>query len=87
MDNSEKARNSSARSFGNRLNRSAEETRHFFKWNSDWQRDQTISRIEPSPGNIYRDDYPLEERMAAEWSQVYGAPHSTADNLSKKDYD
>ncbi|KAF4143178.1 hypothetical protein GN958_ATG07637, partial [Phytophthora infestans] len=40
----------------------------FFKRISDRQRDQTISGIEPSPGNFYDANYHIEERMASEWN-------------------
>ncbi|KAF4137390.1 putative reverse transcriptase domain-containing protein, partial [Phytophthora infestans] len=32
------------------------------------KRDQTISGIEPSPGNFYDANYHIEERMASEWN-------------------
>ncbi|OWZ18255.1 hypothetical protein PHMEG_0007682 [Phytophthora megakarya] len=76
-DIAQKAGDRAARSFGKSLRGSEEETRRFFKRNSNWQRDQTISYIKPSPGHFYDDDYPIEERMASEWSHAFGASHAS----------
>ncbi|OWZ11785.1 hypothetical protein PHMEG_00015143 [Phytophthora megakarya] len=77
-DLAKSARRHASRSFGQRLIGSPEEIRRFYKRNSDWQRDQTISQIRPSAGHFYEDNYPIEERMASEWSHIFAKSHATA---------
>lgn len=57
----------------------SENARRLFKRSSEWQRDQHISNIQPSPGHFYADEMPTEERMASEWNHVFGASHATID--------
>ncbi|KAE8983964.1 hypothetical protein PR001_g23309 [Phytophthora rubi] len=73
----EAGKRKATRSFGSNLQVSEENTRRFFKRNSDWQRDQTITRIVPSAGHFYSEDFPIEERMASEWSHVLSQSHAT----------
>ncbi|ETL78363.1 hypothetical protein L917_20821, partial [Phytophthora nicotianae] len=70
QDREREAKLRAARSFGNSLRRSTEEIRRFYKKNSEWQRDQPISSIQPSPGHFYAADLPTEERMASEWNHI-----------------
>ncbi|OWY96917.1 hypothetical protein PHMEG_00032693 [Phytophthora megakarya] len=70
------AKSAATRSFGSRLSGSIDETRRFFRRNSEWQRDQSISTITASAGHFYGEDYPIEERMASEWSHVFGSSHA-----------
>ncbi|EGZ13377.1 hypothetical protein PHYSODRAFT_510634, partial [Phytophthora sojae] len=76
------ARLRAARSFGDSIQQSPETARKLFKRNSEWQRDQHISRIDPSPGHFYPDAMPSEERMASEWNHVFGASHASVDSSS-----
>ncbi|KUF89544.1 hypothetical protein AM588_10002248 [Phytophthora nicotianae] len=86
QDREREAKLRAARSFGNSLRRSTEEIRRFYKKNSEWQRDQTISSIQPSPGHFYAADLPTEERMASEWNHILGISHATvpAKSLAKE---
>ncbi|POM64701.1 Hypothetical protein PHPALM_19739 [Phytophthora palmivora] len=78
------ARLKAARSFGKHFQPTAENTRYLFKRNSNWQRDQTVSEIKPSAGHFYKDDYPVGERMASEWSHVFGETHATTDSSRRE---
>ncbi|KAF4148962.1 hypothetical protein GN958_ATG01878, partial [Phytophthora infestans] len=60
-DNSRQARKGAARSFGARRKGGDDETRRFFKRNSEWQRDQSITDIQASAGHFYSDDHPLRK--------------------------
>ncbi|EEY63371.1 uncharacterized protein PITG_15084 [Phytophthora infestans T30-4] len=81
-DNSRQARKGAARSFGARRKGGDDETRRFFKRNSEWQRDQSITDIQASAGHFYSDDYPIAERMASEWSHIFGESHADSNQGS-----
>ncbi|KAF1313680.1 Reverse transcriptase precursor, partial [Globisporangium splendens] len=51
--------------------------RHFFRRIANWQRDQTVSRLEPSPGRYHPPNASLADVMGAEWHQITGQSHAT----------
>ncbi|KAF1318308.1 Rxlr effector protein, partial [Globisporangium splendens] len=52
------------------------DVRHFFRRIANWQRDQTISRLEPTPGRFHSPNASLADIMGAEWNQITGQSHA-----------
>ncbi|KAF1326320.1 Rxlr effector protein, partial [Globisporangium splendens] len=53
------------------------DVRHFFRRIANWQRDQTISRLEPTSGRYHPPSASLADIMGAEWHQITGQSHAT----------
>ncbi|KAF1333190.1 Rxlr effector protein, partial [Globisporangium splendens] len=53
------------------------DARHFFRRIADWQRDQTISRLEPTSGRYHPPNASLADITGAEWHQITGQSHAT----------
>ncbi|OWY95006.1 hypothetical protein PHMEG_00035110, partial [Phytophthora megakarya] len=65
--------------FGRTLQPTTENVKRFYKRHADWQRDQTVTEILPSPGHFYPDSIPLAEKMASEWNGIMGGTHASMD--------
>ncbi|KAK1929575.1 LINE-1 retrotransposable element ORF2 protein [Phytophthora citrophthora] len=69
----------SQNSFGTMLQPTLINLKRFYKRHADWQRDQTISNIVPSPGHFYPEDMSIAEKMASEWNGIVGGSHARVD--------
>ncbi|KAF1333154.1 hypothetical protein FI667_g3024, partial [Globisporangium splendens] len=52
------------------------DVRHFFRKIANWQRHQTISRLEPTPGRYHPPNASLADIMGTEWHQITGQTHA-----------
>ncbi|KAF1313882.1 Rxlr effector protein, partial [Globisporangium splendens] len=62
--------------FGKYMQATQGDVRHFFRRIANWQRDQTISRLEPTPGRYHPPNASLADIMGAEWNQITGQSHA-----------
>ncbi|KAF1318298.1 Rxlr effector protein, partial [Globisporangium splendens] len=62
--------------FGKYMQATQGDVRHFFRRIANWQRDQTISRLEPTPGRFHSPNASLADIMGAEWNQITGQSHA-----------
>ncbi|KAF1336675.1 Rxlr effector protein, partial [Globisporangium splendens] len=71
------AREAAEFKFGKYMQATQGDVRHFFRRIANWQRDQTISRLEPTPGRYHPPNVSLADVMGAEWHQITGQSHAT----------
>jgi hypothetical protein len=71
------AREAAEFKFGKYMQATQGDVRHFFRRIANWQRDQTISRLEPTPGRYHPSNVSLADIMGAEWHQITGQSHAT----------
>ncbi|KAF1333494.1 Rxlr effector protein, partial [Globisporangium splendens] len=71
------AREAAEFKFGKYMQATQGDVRHFFRRIANWQRDQTISRLEPTPGRYHPPNVSLADIMGAEWHQITGQSHAT----------
>ncbi|KAF1313253.1 Rxlr effector protein, partial [Globisporangium splendens] len=62
--------------FGKYMQATQGDVRHFFRRIANWQRDQTISRLEPTPGRYHSPNASLADIMGEEWNQITGQSHA-----------
>ncbi|KAF1318324.1 Rxlr effector protein, partial [Globisporangium splendens] len=62
--------------FGKYMQATQGDVRHFFRRIANWQRDQTISRLEPTPGRYHSPNASLADIMGEEWNQIAGQSHA-----------
>ncbi|KAF1325866.1 Rxlr effector protein, partial [Globisporangium splendens] len=62
--------------FGKYMQATQGDVRHFFRRIANWQRDQTVSRLEPTPGRYHSPNASLADIMGAEWHQITGQSHA-----------
>ncbi|KAF1323645.1 Rxlr effector protein, partial [Globisporangium splendens] len=70
------AREAAEFKFGKYMQATQGDVRHFFRRIANWQRDQTISRLEPTPGRYHSPNASLADIMGAEWHQITGQSHA-----------
>ncbi|KAF1324648.1 Rxlr effector protein, partial [Globisporangium splendens] len=70
------AREAAEFKFGKYMQATQGDVRHFFRRITNWQRDQTISRLEPTPGRYHSPNASLADIMGAEWHQITGQSHA-----------
>ncbi|KAF1328106.1 Rxlr effector protein, partial [Globisporangium splendens] len=70
------AREAAEFKFGKYMQATQGDVRHFFRRIANWQRDQTISRLEPTPGRYHPPNASLADIMGAEWHQITGQSHA-----------
>ncbi|KAF1314920.1 Rxlr effector protein, partial [Globisporangium splendens] len=70
------AREAAEFKFGKYMQATQGDIRHFFRRIANWQRDQTISRLEPTPGRYHSPNASLADIMGAEWHQITGQSHA-----------
>ncbi|KAF1336407.1 hypothetical protein FI667_g294, partial [Globisporangium splendens] len=71
------AREAAEFKFGKYMQATQGDVRHFFRRIANWQRDQTISRLEPTSGRYHPPNVSLADIMGAEWHQITGQSHAT----------
>ncbi|KAF1333210.1 Short chain dehydrogenase, partial [Globisporangium splendens] len=71
------AREAAEFKFGKYMQATQGDARHFFRRIADWQRDQTISRLEPTSGRYHPPNASLADITGAEWHQITGQSHAT----------
>ncbi|KAF1313456.1 Rxlr effector protein, partial [Globisporangium splendens] len=70
------AREAAEFKFGKYMQATQGDVRHFFRRIANWQRDQTISRLEPTPGRYHPPNASLADIVGAEWNQITGQSHA-----------
>ncbi|KAF1314195.1 Rxlr effector protein, partial [Globisporangium splendens] len=70
------AREAAEFKFGKYMQATQGDVRHFFRRIANWQRNQTISRLEPTPGRYHSPNASLADIMGAEWHQITGQSHA-----------
>ncbi|KAF1324800.1 Rxlr effector protein, partial [Globisporangium splendens] len=70
------AREAAEFKFGKYMQATQGDVRHFFRRIANWQRDQTISRLEPTPGRYHSPNASLADIMGAEWHQITDQSHA-----------
>ncbi|KAF1328392.1 Rxlr effector protein, partial [Globisporangium splendens] len=70
------AREAAEFKFGKYMQATQGDVRHFFRRIANWQRDQTISRLEPTPGRYHPPNASLADIMGVEWHQITGQSHA-----------
>ncbi|KAF1313879.1 Rxlr effector protein, partial [Globisporangium splendens] len=70
------AREAAEFKFGKYMQATQGDVRHFFRRIANWQRDQTISRLEPTPGRYHSPNASLADIMGEEWHQITGQSHA-----------
>ncbi|KAF1320354.1 Rxlr effector protein, partial [Globisporangium splendens] len=70
------AREAAEFKFGKYMQATQGDVRHFFRRIANWQRDQTVSRLEPTPGRYHSPNASLADIMGAEWHQITGQSHA-----------
>ncbi|KAF1326704.1 Short chain dehydrogenase, partial [Globisporangium splendens] len=71
------AREAAEFKFGKYMQATQGDARHFFRRIANWQRDQTISRLEPTSGRYHPPNASLADITGAEWHQITGQSHAT----------
>ncbi|KAF1335371.1 Rxlr effector protein, partial [Globisporangium splendens] len=71
------AREAAEFKFGKYMQATQGDVHHFFRRITNWQRDQTISRLEPTPGRYHPPNASLADIMGTEWHQITGQSHAT----------
>ncbi|KAF1314487.1 Rxlr effector protein, partial [Globisporangium splendens] len=70
------AREAAESKFGKYMQATQGDVRHFFRRIANWQRDQTISRLKPTPGRYHSPNASLADIMGAERHQITGQSHA-----------
>ncbi|OWZ11839.1 Reverse transcriptase precursor [Phytophthora megakarya] len=71
------AKVSSVLNAGHALQRSNGSVRRRFRRVSVWERDQTVSRILPTPGTVFAPESSIADKFAQEWNDIQGRSHRT----------